>query len=279
LGSDPAILAAKHRIAENLAGSSDALAQAVAAWIDPEGESDITRRQDRLARLAASSSDPHVYALAYRECRKSSQEDAARGCQMLSARQWARLDRGNALPWVYELDDASVSGDLAARDEALSQIAASTRIEERPFAAAGVIIAHTGTDGVDLVAANTLVTQSLALADTQTLPLYTLLSTCHSGSEDAGLMQPCTQAAELLVRRSDSLGLRRVGAAIDFAVKGDATRRDRLSDKTSLLASAAPKREAGGCAWLRETLAYQRRAGDVGEISALRERAGASGTP
>jgi hypothetical protein len=277
-GDGAAILAAERRIGSELGGSSDAFAQAVAEWIDEEG-SDAPARQDRLARLATSSSDPRVYALAYRECRKSSQEDAAPACQALSARQWAQLDPGNALPWVFELDDATTREDPVARDEALYQIASSARIEERKFAAAGIIAAHAGTDGAGLVAANRLVTQAQHLADTQALPLYSLLKTCLAGSQEAGMVQPCTNIGELLVRRSDSLGLRLVGGAIDFAITDDATRRDRLRDKNSLLGSAAPSREIVGCASLRETLDYQRRAGEVGQVAALRERAGGSAAP
>jgi len=114
----------------------------------------------------------------------------------------------------------------------------------------------------------------------QTLPLYVLLSTCHSGTdEESSLTQTCAQAAELLVRRSDSLGLRRAGGAMDFAITGDATRRDRLRDKSALLRTAAPSRESGGCASLREALGYERRAGEVGEVVALRERAGGADAP
>jgi hypothetical protein len=279
LAADPAVLAAARRLDTALRSSPDAFSQAVAAWVGEE-ESDLTQRQDKLARLAALTSDPRVYALAFRECRKSSAEASAPNCRALSARQWAQLDRGNALPWLYELDDATDHTDLVARDEALYQIAASARIEERPFAAARVIVEHAGTDGAGLVAANTLVAKAQGLADTQTLPIYALLDMCHSGLDDeAGLTQPCTRAADLLVRRSDALGLRRIGGAMDFAITGDSTRRDRVRDKSLLLGSAEPPHEEGGCASLRETLNFRRRAGEVGEVVALRERAGGPGAP
>jgi hypothetical protein len=271
-----AILAAERRIDAALHASADPFAQAVAAWIDPiDQSSDLRERQERLARVAVTATDARVYALAYRECQKGDADEAAPSCGALSARQWAQLDRGNALPWIYVLGDATVQGDVDARDDALYQIASSARIEERPFAAAQVILAHAGADGAGLVAANALVSQASGLASTQTMPIYALLSACHGGRDDddngAAL---CGQAAELLVRHSDTMALRRIGGAMDFTQTGDPARRDRLREESRRLGEVPTPRETGGCAALREAQDFQRRAGEIGEVAALRERAG-----
>ena len=274
---DARILAAERRIDAELRASPDPFSQAVAAWLDPiDQSSELRERQERLARLAATTSDARVYALAFRECMKGDEDQSAPSCHALSARQWAQLDRGNALPWVYVLGDATVRGDLAARDDALYQIASSTRIEERPFAAARAILDHAGSDGAGLVAANALVSQAFGLTSTQTMPLYALMSVCHSGGaeDDTNDASLCAETVELMVRHSDTMALRRIGGAMDFTLSGDPTRRDRLRDDGKRLGSVPTPRETGGCASLREAQDFQRRAGEIGEVAALRERAG-----
>jgi hypothetical protein len=247
-----------------------------ATWVDAAGEDPgLGQRQERLAQLAATTRDPRVYALAFRECRKGAEDDTAPACRLLTALQWARLDRGNALPWVYVLGDASVNGDVAERDEALFQIASSEQVSERPFAAARVIIEHAPPDGVGLVAANELVTRALALSDGQILPLYALLSACHNGADDdSNVAQLCAETSDLLVRRSDTLTMRRMGGAMDYAITGDASRRDRVRDAGARLGAAPRLHAAGGCASLRDVQDFERRAGEIGEVDALRERAG-----
>ena len=131
-------------------------------------------RQERLAQQAQTTGDPRIYALAFRECLKGVDDEAAPACQALSARQWARLDGGNAMPWVYVLGEAVARGDTVARDEALFQIAAAPRIEERPYAVARAILDHVEGDGAGLVAADELVAQALGMAAAQKLPLYAL---------------------------------------------------------------------------------------------------------
>src|SRR5437870_2085243 len=60
------------------------------------------RRRDALAEISASTTDPRVYALGYMTC-ATSRPASGDACQMLSAAQWARLDPGNAQPWLYAL--------------------------------------------------------------------------------------------------------------------------------------------------------------------------------
>jgi hypothetical protein len=272
---DATILAAERRIVAALLASPDPFSQAVAAWLEPiDASSELRQRQERLSRQAATTSDARVYALAYRECMKGDEDDSAPGCRALSARQWAQIDRGNALPWVYVLGEATVHGDVAARDDALYQIASSSRFEERSFAPAQAILEHAGTDGAELVAANALVSQAFGLTSTQTMPIYALLSACHNGAdEDANGTPRCADTVELLMRHSDTMALRRIGGAMDFTMTGDTTRRDRLRDESKRLGTVPSPRETGGCGSLREAQDFQRRAGEIGEVAALREHA------
>jgi hypothetical protein len=270
-----AVLAAERRIVAELRADTDAFSQAVAAWLDIDGAaSELRDRQQRLAALAQTTTDARVYAMAFRECRESIDDGAAPECGMLSARQWAQLDHGNALPWVYVVGDASM--DSVDRNEALFQIASSSRMQERPFAAAEVILAHAGSDGAGLVAANELVSQALERANRQTLPLYALLSACHDGKdEDSNVAQLCAKTSDLFLRHSDALAMRRIGGTMLPATAGDEAHRERLREQLASLTPAPRLQDAGDCASLRRLQEFQRRAGEIGEVGALRERAGA----
>jgi hypothetical protein len=272
--NDPAILAAERRIDAALRASRDPFAQAVAAWLDASHAMPSFRaRQERLAQQAQTTGDPRIYAMAYRECLKGVDDEAAPACQALSARQWARLDSGNAMPWVYVLGEAIARGDTGARDEALFQIAASPRIDERPYAVAQVILDNAHAGGAGLVAADELVSQALGMSAAQKLPLYALFSACRGAApEDANIGQLCVEAADLLENRSDTLAMRRIGGAIEVARGDDTARRDRLRDEAMRLGTPPSLHESAGCASLRDAHAFFRRAGEVGEVVALRER-------
>ena len=53
---------------------------------------------DELARHAAQSSNPRLYALAFNMCRSPTWRPV---CSSLSSRQWARIDPENGAPWLF----------------------------------------------------------------------------------------------------------------------------------------------------------------------------------
>ncbi|HZW74623.1 MAG TPA: hypothetical protein VFF43_13810, partial [Caldimonas sp.] len=65
---------------------------------------------ERLAKLATATSDPGVYALAMQQCQWVKGEGS---CALLNFDQWARVDDGNALPWLYILQRARDRNDAA----------------------------------------------------------------------------------------------------------------------------------------------------------------------
>jgi hypothetical protein len=272
---DPAVVRAEHRIGAALRASSDPFAQAVALWLDPERQVPGSgQRQEQLARLAETTADPRVYALAFRTCLKNGAEDAP-ACQSLNARQWARLDAGNAMPWMYVLAESIAQADLAGRDDALFQIASSARVEQRSFAVAQAILDQAGTDGPSLVAANELVTQARGMDAIQALPLLALVGICRDRSGlDEDTARRCGAAAELLVSRSDTLALRDYGGQVDFAVTSDPARRDHLRMEAVKLGSAPQPHKAGGCKAMQDAQAFLRRAAEEGEVAALGDRGG-----
>ncbi|MDE2297664.1 MAG: hypothetical protein KGK18_05815, partial [Burkholderiales bacterium] len=102
----------------------------------------LAEARDALAQMAVSSTDPGVYALAFRACGV----DGEGACRMLSAEQWARLDPGNAAPWLYVLSAAHRRNDLALQNEALHQIATAQRSDTGFLAVPGLIAAAVPSD-------------------------------------------------------------------------------------------------------------------------------------
>ena len=119
------------RIDDSLRASTDPFAQAVALWLNVPRTDDASEgipddeRLRALATMAASTTDPRIYALAFRACGAS--DEAA--CQALSARRWAVLDPDNAVPWLFLLNDAEHTHDLSGQQEAWFHVAASTRFD------------------------------------------------------------------------------------------------------------------------------------------------------
>lgn len=84
----------------------------------------------RLARLAASSKDPAVYAMAVDSCRALT-ADRRRGgdCKAVSGWQWARIDRNNAVPWLSLAALAQSRRDAKSEDTAMKRAAEAKRVE------------------------------------------------------------------------------------------------------------------------------------------------------
>jgi hypothetical protein len=100
-----------------LLASADEEVRAAGLLIAGEGE--------RLAVEAAASRHPAVYAMALQSCRQA----AAPACALLSVEQWARLDAGNAVPWLALAAEALQRGDAAAEADAMGRAVMARRFE------------------------------------------------------------------------------------------------------------------------------------------------------
>ena len=103
-----------------------ALSHSEAALLQPGADA-----IERLARLAASTRDPLVYALAYQGCNATGLtfHSPQASCQLLSAEQWARLDPDNAVPWLQLAAQAGTGRADEAVDNALRRAAHATHSE------------------------------------------------------------------------------------------------------------------------------------------------------
>ncbi len=173
---------------EGAAASASAAAQDAAA----------STARDALATLAVSSPSPQVYAWALDACGR--QRTGA--CQMLSAEQWARLDPGNAAPWLRVADEARAQRNAAGLDEALYRVSQSRFNDPRTQAALALGTRRLAADAPVLVrAVASLELMAIARPEPRFAPAA--VQSCDADAvRDSNRRQSCAAVAELLVQRS-----------------------------------------------------------------------------
>ena len=300
---------ARKRVVAALRAEPSELAHAVALWFEMRGTGDekwrlvmdgasgcdsaecrnrqqavpeVGEARDALARMAVSSTDPSVYALAFHTCGVN-REGA---CQMLNAEQWARLDPGNATPWLFMLSAAKTLNDLAAQNEALHRIATAQRSETGVFTIPGLVASAVPSDETSMLAAWTMAAEAFGMEAAFTIPGYQpLVADCNSAAlRDSNRRQTCAAIADVLVARSDTLMERMIGVVIGGHVGWSAERSDQLRGEFhaySEHAGAPTLPDEGGtgvgCADVRRGLDLFRRlaiGGEAGEMRAWVERSG-----
>ena len=272
----PRFLAANARIDAALRASTDPFLPAVAVWLDIPGTATPAQRVDQLVKLAQASADPRVYALAYGVC--ADDKSAPVACRLLSARQWAQIDQENATAWLAVFVEARASNDLAGQDEALRAAAASMRYESRLFAPAAAV-GGLFDDDDDMAAATSLAaTNAFAKATSWHLGPTALFEACRDrAAGDAARAALCVQVADVMMAHSMDLLSQAIGSGLDFATTGDPARRDRVrADRVALSAAMASDAQAvsglSDCGQLHALARGLRRAAEIGEASAIRER-------
>ncbi|MBV9891031.1 MAG: hypothetical protein JO090_09120 [Rhizobacter sp.] len=230
---------------------------------------------ERLARLATASNDPRVYALAMHQCQAAKGQGS---CSLLNVDQWARVDDGNALPWLYVLQRARDRNDPAQIDDALYHVGAATRFENASYALAGRVADRAGASDVDLIAAQLVAVDALA-ASSRVEPYAALLGACGKPSlADVNRRQACERAAQTLAGESDSLAAVLIGAELGRRLGWPADRVDALRalakaaqamDESTSTATALNELPSS-CASARRILAAFSRKAQAGEVPAIR---------
>ncbi len=109
--------------------SDDDQVRAAALWMGARLRGrEVKSRTEQIARLAAASTDPFVYAIALEACRGRRGPEGG-SCNLLSTAQWVRLDPDNAAPWQALAAEARERDEPQAEDEALQLAARATRLE------------------------------------------------------------------------------------------------------------------------------------------------------
>lgn len=276
---------ARARVIDDLRADTSEFARAASIQLtlvgsDPASPA-VAEERDSLARMAATTGDPQVYALAFNTCGRVQPTEGA--CQLLNPEQWARLDPGNATPWLFALAQAAQRRDAAAQSEASFRISTSMLSDQHFFAVPGLVIDHMPSDDASMPAALMLASEVIGVEAAWSLPGYqALYDLCKASTlRDANRRQTCTAVAELLVEHSDTLLERGVGIAIGKRLGWPDERIERLrGEQTAYFFSpgaSTAQAPVDGCNGIRRDLATVIRHARLGEAGALREWVAQSG--
>lgn len=229
--------------------------------------------RDTLVQMATTTRDPQAYALAFNVCEATPNEVS---CQRLSAEQWARLDPGNAAPWLFVLARATQRRDVAAQGEALHRIATSARSDPYLFAMTGQVLAHTPRDEASVSATATLAIEASGVELAASFPGYqSVVQLCKAAPlRDANRRQTCDAVAELFVARSAHLLERVVGVRLGSQLGWPDDRVDRLRGEFAAYGTFVAgdwSAMNNTCAGTRRVLELFERNARLGEAGALRE--------
>ncbi len=268
---------AMRRVDAALRNSGDPFDRAMADWLDLDQIAPPAARADALVMDALAVNDPRVYGLAYANCHSWLGVPAdgppapvpSPGCARLSATRWAELDPGNAVPWLWVLQDADQRGDDAARREALRHAAASSRMDVRSQSGAAAV-ARLRLADADLAAQSAAVTQALGVEPPPASPLTTHCRDRAAG--DADLASTCARLAELLYHHADSVLWHAIGGSLHKLLTGDASWLDRAHREQRPAGPIRPGAVDGTpCGAQRGFLQHVVRMDAIGELRLARE--------
>lgn len=263
------------RIDDALRTSPDPYANAVGIWLnlprDESGEHAVSEgeRRRRLAALAPRSTDPRIYALAFRTCRGSMDD----GCHTLSARRWVDLDASNALPWTFLLDEAVARGDVAGQENAWFHMANADRFEDRSLTPLIPIIANSNGSVGDQVAAEALSVLVIGIAAGSALPLEQFRECGPEVRADSNRTQLCVGYANVMFEHSESIQARFRGAHVTKVLTGDGARSAVVIKESDAWGKDWKQPEELSCGTLGPYLALLSRAATVGVPTLLHETA------
>lgn len=266
---------ARQRTLAAMSSSSDALTRAAALFLAPAWRELAPASRDTLARTAASTADPRLYALAMHACGASAAaQDGA--CQMLSAAQWARLDPANAVPWMFVADAASSGGDAGALNEAMYRIAQASRSDAGERLVSALVLAHVPTADASLPGSVHLMHEVIDTLSAWSVPRYTVTRFCDDTQlHDPNGRQTCADMAEVLAMKSTHMLDQRQGADIGRRL-GWAEERNASfnAERDAIGVGVASSLRVGGstlgCEWARRNLAYLHEVAAYGPLGAGR---------
>jgi hypothetical protein len=272
---DPAIVDAARAIVAELRASADEFERAIGLVLDDAADRGWP---EQIAQEAITTADPRIYAFAYGACGAAQSEG---NCSRLSAEQWARLDEGNALPWLFVLADAASRREREAVDEALYRIASSRRVEERGHDIAAPIVARAGTSDPQLMAATLLAVRAVGVAAALRAPdlgQLTAFACSPAALADNNRRQLCDGAAVTLAERSNTAMTAAIGSSLGRGVGWSLERvvaaRLPLIALTDAVAggrgAGAGTAAAANCDALRNDMASLGRVARLGETEVVR---------
>lgn len=281
---------AMRRVDAALRASPDPFDRAMADWLDLAEITPPAIRVEALAQDALAVADPRVYGLAWASCHPSAASwmgQPAPGttptCTRLSVSEWARIDPGNAVPWLYALDAATRAGDEAAQRDALRRVADSTRVEARSNAGAAAVARLRMARDADLSAQSTAAIKALGAS---IAPYGAVVTPCrnHAGG-DPDRAATCARIAEMMFDHSDTFVSRNLGGAVHKLLTDDASWLERAHREQHQAAARWNETldghvvDSGPCADVRGFMRHFVRLDAVGELALAEQARHAASAP
>ncbi len=242
----------------------------------------LNAAREELARLAAASASPQVYAMALRACNSQPDEGS---CAMLSPDQWARLDPSNAVSWMRVAEAAKKRGDAAALDEAHFRMAHASKVESHWGQLTGVAQANLPAEMPSAIKADVLI-DIMGIDSAMALPSYSVASQYCSATNvrDANRQQVCAMLAEMLTTKGSNLIDLSAGTRIGERAGWSAERVAVLSEERDALMQignrSLPKtRNIWSCEAVQQVTQHVADLGRYGELGSLRQSLKQSGMP
>jgi len=267
-------------IEARMLASPDLQVQAAALLIAARTRGSAGTRIDRLARLAAVSQDPVVYAIALEGCQAGA-GDAAASCALLSHAQWVRLDPHNAQPWLELAAQAERQHDGEAQHEAMRRAATAQHSETTAALLPGLAERALGPHAPRLqrtlaVAASWSTQASWRPSHTSQAYAY-----CVAGLDaDPSRRGTCDALADTLTRHGTGVAELGVGLAIGRRLGWPAPRWHALQQEHDAIHEATgmlPGGPALDCRSIDRLQAWMRELGAGGELEAMRRAIARSG--
>jgi hypothetical protein len=269
-------------LAETAGFCTEEQARSQAALLEPAAAA-----IDQLARMAALSDDPQVYAYAFEACAPAGLNFHGRdgNCQLVSAERWARLAPDEAEPWLRLAAQALARDDSAAAATALARAAQARTMGSRAGALPALAAAAL-PDGMPVLERTAALVELAGLdAAAPAAGLDTLDAACADPAlHDAARRDTCTALARMLVGRGRSSAA--VSAGIQLGERlgwpaehtGALLRELRAAQDAALRYTAAPQAlSCDGLQRRRELLLLNGRLGDLGAGRELLRREGGAG--
>lgn len=203
------VIAANEWLQSELIRSTNARQQALGLMLQSTGAMSSRHTDDpaalnALARMAATSSDPLVYALALRSCGKF-RVNSSDDCLEISERGWAQIDPNNAVPWLDLATEASERHDAAAEAEELHQAAGASYLESDTDSLLAVA-EPAMPPGLTPLEEYYVDVRLLGFQSALPLPYIRATRECSSlGDGTADVLKDCSALAELMVASGRTL--------------------------------------------------------------------------
>ena len=232
---------------------------------------------DRLAQTAQATDDPQIYAWAYAVCAFVPRTPA---CLPIQPTQWARIDPGNAAPWLALAEEARQRKDAPGVADAMFHVGAAERYESRFGALTSAVI-----DRVPGGEANALGGYGAAVyvfgIEAATQPGWSAAMSYCAATElaDANRSELCERIAVVLAEHADTALARGIGMGLAKRLGWSTERlrplKERIDAEAELATARASSPASSGddsCRSIQAQVEHLRDLGHYGELAA-RERA------